>query len=135
MRDNSLVALRPLIPTDPTTTNQAETFQNQTLRPLLKLQNDLLLRLFRHYLVKRKQFGTDARFAKMSQVEQDTYIDHAIRTDLKFRNLLIGTIVGQFTIDELTAFLADESELSRRLGTMLTQRIQSQKAQLLVIHE
>jgi hypothetical protein len=91
----------------------------------------LLVSLFRHYLVKRKQMGPDARFARMSHIEQETYIDHTIRTDLKFRNLLVGTIIGQFTSDEWTAFLADESELTRRLGNMLTQRIQDQRARLL----
>ncbi|MBO0947053.1 glyoxalase [Fibrella sp. HMF5405] len=129
------MALRPVILTETTTAGQAESFQNQTLRPILKLQNDLLLRLFRHYLVKRKQLGADSRFGRMSQSEQHTYIDHAIRTDLKFRNLLIGTIVGQFTSAELAVFLSDESELSRRLGNMLTQRIQSQQALLLAIQE
>ena len=130
MRDTALLALRPQIPSDATTTSSAETFQNQALRPILKLQNDLLLSLFRHYLTKRKQVGPDARFAKMSVTEQEIYIDHTIRTDLKFRNLLVGTVIGQFTADEWTIFLADESELTRRLGNMLTQRIQSQKGLL-----
>ena len=130
MRDTALLAIRPEIATEATTTNGAETFQNQTLRPVLEIQNDLLLSLFRHYLVKRKQLGPDARFAKMSQAEQDAYIDHAIRTDLKFRNLLVGTIIGQFTTNEWTMFLADESELTRRLGHLLTQRIQSQRDML-----
>lgn len=132
MRDTALLALRPEISTEPTTASPAESFQNQTLRPILKLQNDLLLSLFRHYLVKRKQLGPDARFARMSQTEQIGYIDHTIRTDLKFRNLLVGTIIGQFTTDEWAHFFTDESELTRRLGNMLTQRIQDQRAQLLV---
>ena len=131
MRDTTLLTLRPQIAVEPSATSAAELFQNQTLRPILKLQNDLLVSLFRHYLIKRKQLGPDARFARMSHAEQETYIDHTIRTDLKFRNLLVGTIIGQFTSDEWTAFLADESELTRRLGNMLTQRIQDQRARLL----
>lgn len=130
MRDTALLALRPKISSDATTTSSAETFQNQTLRPILKLQNDLLLSLFRHYLTKRKQLGPDDRFAKLGATEQETYIDHTIRTDLKFRNLLVGTVIGQFSADEWAVFLVDESELTRRLGNMLTQRIQSQKEQL-----
>lgn len=130
MRDTALLTLRPQINSDAITASSAEAFQNQTLRPVLKLQNDLLLSLFRHYLTKRKQLGPDARFAKLGAAEQEAYIDHTIRTDLKFRNLLVGTVIGQFTTAEWTAFLADESELTRRLGNMLTQRIQSQKEQL-----
>lgn len=131
MRDTALLALRPQIATEPTTTSAAETFQNQTIRPILKLQNELLLSLFRHYLLKRKQLGSAGRFARMSQAEQEAYIEHAIRTDLKFRNLLVGTVIGQFVASEWAAFLADESELTRRLGHMLTQRIQDQRLKLL----
>lgn len=130
MRDTDLLALRPRIDTEPTTATDVEAFQNQTLRPILKLQNDLLLALFRHYLVKRKQLGPDRRFAKMGQAEQEAYIDHTIRTDLKFRNLLVGTVIGQFTADEWATFLANEAELTRRLGNLLTQRIQSQRERL-----
>lgn len=130
MRDTNLLALRPDVSTEPTTSNPAETFQNQTLRPVLKLQNDLIISLFRQYLTTRKQLGPDARWAKQSPAEQDAYIEHTIRTDLKFRNKLVGTIIGQFTTSELDQFLSDESELTRRLGNLLTQRIQDQRATL-----
>ncbi len=134
MTDQTLLALRPTVATEDTATNPAEAFQNQTLRPVLKLQNELLLGLFRHYLAKRKQRGPNgevpARFAKLSPAEQEAYIAHTIRTDLKFRNLLVGMVVGHFTADELAQFLADEAELTRRLGNLLTQRLQDQRLAL-----
>ncbi|MBO0935677.1 glyoxalase [Fibrella sp. HMF5335] len=103
-----------------------EAFQNGTLRSILKLHNDLFTSLFRNYLVKRKQGGPDGRFARITQPEQVAYIDHTIRTDQKFKNLLVGTVVGQFTTAELSAFLADEAELTRRIVGMIIDRLSSQ---------
>ena len=122
----ALLALRPPIDTEPTAENSPESFQNQTLRPVLKLHNDLLVRLFQQYLVKRKQGGPDGRFARITRPEQVAYIDHTICTDQKFRNLLVGCVVGHFTAAELTAFLADESELTRRLVNLIIDRLSDQ---------
>lgn len=33
-----------------------EKFQNQTLRPILKFQNELFIEVFRNYVVKQKAF-------------------------------------------------------------------------------
>ncbi|MBO0934285.1 glyoxalase [Fibrella sp. HMF5036] len=116
------MALRPAVDTEPTTTNAAEAFQNQTLRPILKLHNELFLSLFRSYLVRRKQ-APDGRFSRITPPEQEAYIEHTLRTDQKFRNLLIGTVIGQFTSTELADFLADEAELTRRTLNMISQRL------------
>lgn len=124
-KDLALVALRPQITTEPAAENSAEAFQNQTLRPILKLHNDLFDTLFQSYLVKRKQGGPDGKFARITRPEQVAYIDHTIRTDQKFKNLLVGTIVGHFTASELTAFLADEAELTRRMVGMIIDRLNS----------
>ena len=121
-KDLALLALRPQVDTEPTTANAAEAFQNQTLRPILKLHNSLFLSLFRSYLVRMKQ-APDGRFVRVNRPEQEAYIDHTLRTDQKFRNLLMGTVIGQFTSTELTDFLANEAELTRRTLTMIAQRL------------
>lgn len=130
-RDEALIALRPEVATEPITSNPAEAFQNATLRPILKLQNELLLGLFRDYLTKRKQLGLEGRFARLPLLEQEAYIDHSVRTDQKFKNLLVGVVIGQFTTGEWTAFRIDEAELTRRTVTLIVQRLCSQLALLL----
>lgn len=125
-RDEGLLALRPAVLTEPTTSNPAEAFQNNTLRPILKLQNELLLGLFRDYLTKRKQLGLEGRFSRLPRPEQEAYIDHSVRTDQKFKNLLVGVVVGQFTTGEWTAFRIDEAELTRRIVQLIVQRLCSQ---------
>lgn len=122
-RDQQLQAARPLIPTitEMAVTTAAELFQNKTLRPILKLQNDLLLHIFKQYNVQRKNV-----FANLSQEKRMEYIEHSIRKDLKFRNLLIGCVVGQFTLEEYQTYVSDESELRKRMINMLVERIKGQ---------
>lgn len=127
MRDSQLKALRPAIPTihEAQSVSIGENFQNRTLRPVLKLQNDLLVALLKHYFEKRKntyyQLAADRRAA---------YIEHSVRKDLRFRNLLLGTIIGQFTAAELETYLENEADVRRRLVSLLVQRFVDQLSHL-----
>ncbi len=125
MRDTAIKDLRPLIPTiiDKNAVNPAELFQNRTLRPILKLQNDLLDAIFKHYIVKRKN-----AFHKLNAPKKVAYIENSIRRDLKLKNLLVGVITGHFTLEEWTLFIADEGELTKRMTNLLVQRLTSQVA-------
>ena len=120
-RDEALLALRPEITIEATQMTAAEQFQNNTLRPLLKLQNELVLNVFQEYLTKRKN-----TFSQMAAPDQLIYIDHTIRQDQKFKNLLVGLLLGHFTTEEWQAFRIDEAELTQRIVTLLIQRIQHQ---------
>ena len=58
---------RPKIPSSKTTdvTNEEERFQNQTLRPIIKMQHDLLIAHFKQYMVSKK-----CVFDKLSDVDR-----------------------------------------------------------------
>ncbi len=121
-RDLSVKNIRLALPMilEDAATSPEERFQNTCLRPILKFQNDLLLVVFRSYLDLRK-----GQFYTLSKPKRLEYIDHAIRKDLKFKNLLIGIIVGQFTVEEWEIYQAHERELRKRMTGLLVQRIQS----------
>jgi len=125
IRDTGLIALRPPIPTiiDKNAVNPAELFQNRTLRPILKLQNDILDAIFRQYIIKRKN-----AFHKLNKSKKVAYIENSIRKDIKFKNLLVGVITGHFTLDEWALFIAAEGELTKRMTNLLVQRLTSQVA-------
>ncbi len=122
-RDQNLKALRPLIPTisEETITSDAEHFQNKTLRPILKLQHDLLLQIFQQYVIHRKNV-----FTKLSPEKKLEYNENNIRKDLKFRSLLIGTVIGHFSQEEYQNYIQNENELRKRLINMLIERIKSE---------
>ena len=111
---------RPGVDTQPTAVSVAEQFQNQTLRPILKLLDTSLTTYWQHHLPKRK-----TPFDRFTKTEKLAHIERAIREDTKLRLTLVGMVLGQFTPEEWTVFTANEAELTRRLLTLLIQRLQS----------
>lgn len=116
--------LRPEIETQPAQ-NPAEAFLHETLRPILKLQNELLLGLTRHFLVKRK-----VRFTTLDEVDQKQQVQHSVAKDNRLRGLLFGCVVGQFTTKELAFYLANEGEVNRRITQLVVQRLHTQLEKL-----
>ena len=117
----SKISIRPILTFEKEAESDFEKFQNEVLRPILKLQNDLLIKVFETYCNKRK--GT---FHKFSEKEKLVYIDQTIRRDMKFKHYLEGIITGMFTLDEYVKFMENEDELTKRLINLLVQRLQSQ---------
>ena len=98
-----------------------EFFQNQTLRPILKLQNDLLLDVFKNYITKSK---TD--FNHFSIEKKLQFIENSIQRDIKFRNALKGMVIGLFTMDEYSRYIQNSSSLNKRMMSMLIERLKNQ---------
>ncbi len=122
-RDAQLLALRPELAQARThdQISEQEYFQNQTLRPILKLQNDLILALFRHYVEKHKGV-----FYEISPQRKMDYIESAIHKDMKFRNILKGLVLGQFTLEEYQVYSKDSSAINKRILSMIKERLKSQ---------
>ena len=116
---------RPDILTEPTAISPAEQFQNQTLRPILKHLNGLIMSYFRHHYPKRK-----VNFARLTETDKLAYIEQAMRDDTRLRLTLVGMVLGQFTPDEWAAFVPLEAVASRRIQNLIIQRLQSQAGEL-----
>ena len=127
-RHNDILRIRPQIKKLQTfeTMSSEERFQNSTLRPVLKLQNPLLLASFVNYATKHKGVFFDIPVDK-----QMGYIENAIHKDQKFRNALKGLIIGQFTMEEYTTYTQNSSKLNKRMMNLVITRLQDQ-LQLLV---
>jgi hypothetical protein len=98
-----------------------EYFQNNTLRPILKLQNDLLIEVFKNYAVKQKN-----TFFELSPDKKEKYIENVIQKDIKFRNSLKGMIIALFSVEEYLDYIKNSSNLNKRMMTMLIERLKSQ---------
>lgn len=98
-----------------------EIFQNQTLRPILKLQNDLLVEAFRNYITKSK---TD--FFHFTVEKKMQFIENSIQRDIKFRNALKGMVIGLFTVTEYGEYICNSSSLNKRMMSMLIERLKNQ---------
>ena len=98
-----------------------ETFQNRTLRPILKMQNDLFIQVFINYAVKQKNV-----FFSLTPEKKMVYIENVIQRDIKFRNSLKGMIIALFTLEEYAEYIRISSNLNKRMMNMLVERLKSQ---------
>lgn len=98
-----------------------EKFQNQTLRPILKFQNELFIEVFRNYAVKQKSV-----YFTLSPEKKENYIENAIQRDIKFRNSLKGIVIGMFIVDEYKEYIQNSSNLNKRMMNLLIERLKSQ---------
>jgi len=121
-RNNTLVSIRnETIGFISNESSLEELFQNKTLRPILKFQNDLFLNIFINYAVKQKKV-----FFILSPEKKLHYIENVIQRDIKFRNLLKGTIIALFTEQEYQDYTKNSSNLNKRMMNLLIERLKSQ---------
>tara|TARA_B100000768_G_C11244071_1_gene360940 strand:+ start:1102 stop:1491 length:390 start_codon:yes stop_codon:yes gene_type:complete len=98
-----------------------ESFQNHTLRPILKLQNPILLEVFRNYIDTRKGV-----FYKLSTESRFDYIKKTLQKDQKFQNYIKGVVIGHFTIEEFNLYSQNTSALNKRIMSLVIKRIKDQ---------
>ncbi|MDO5971071.1 glyoxalase [Flavivirga aquimarina] len=121
-RQFNLKSIRPevLATTINDTMSSDERFQNLVLRPIATLQNDLLIAVFKNYIVKHKSV-----FYDLSVEKRMIYIENAIQKDMKFRNALKGMIIGQFTVEEYQIYIQNSSALNKRMMRIVKERLLS----------
>ena len=121
-RDAALALLRPEIPSAKVTPmmSDEEYFQNTTLRPIAKLQNELLIKVFKNYVRKHKNV-----FYSLPIQKRLEYVGNSIQKDMKFRNSLKGIMIGQFTIQEYEVYTENSSALNKRMMNLVKERIKS----------
>ena len=102
-------------------TSEDESFQNITLRPVIKFQNELLIAAFKNYIRKHKN-----RFYELSLENRLVYVERSIQKDVKFRNSLKGMVIGQFTVEEYQIYIKNSSALNKRMMNMVINRLKDQ---------
>lgn len=118
-RTDALIQIRPTLSTIKIHEymSDEERFQNRTLRPVLQLQNDLLIEVFKNYITKHKNI-----FYGLSLPKQLNYIENALLKDMKFRNSIKGMIIGHFTVEEYVIYSENSSALNKRMMTLVKER-------------
>jgi two-component sensor histidine kinase len=112
---------RPVIETNNGKSTEIETFQNVTLRPVLKFQNDLILSVMNNFLSEHKYVVKN-----LTDSKKKDHINHTIKNNLQLKQLLIGFIIGHFTDEELAFYYSDKKEISKRIVSMLIERLCAQ---------
>lgn len=102
-------------------TSTEETFQNKTLRPILKFQNDLLIESFKNYISTHKNI-----YYSYSVEKKLAFIENVFQRDIQYRNIAKGMVIGLFTIEEFQEYNTNVSNYNKRMVTMIAERLKSQ---------
>ncbi len=110
---------RPILPdlVNPRTSD-VEKFQNEVIRPIIKMQHNLLIASFKNYLQKRK-----IDFPAISDPKKRSRISSVFKTDNAYKNTILGFIIGHFSLEEYAFYMANSSEINKRILQITSQRI------------
>lgn len=121
-RDTLIHGIRPTIASNhPDTMSEFENFQNRTLRPILKLQNDIIVTIAKDTLQKRKK-----RIDRSSSAAMTLALRQWLREDHKTKDALTHLVVALLDSSELEYYLRNSSVIRKRIASMLTERIVDQ---------
>jgi hypothetical protein len=95
-----------------------ELFQNSVLRPIIKLQNDLIISHFEHYLRRKRVIWQD-----FSVTQKKVFLQKAFNRDAQLKVGLRSLIIGLFTLEEFKQYLKNESQLNRRINIIIEKRV------------
>lgn len=114
--------LRPEISNIKETENSSieESFQNEVLRPIIKLQHELIMTCFAHFLILNK-----VQFNALNTFQQTELIQKLFKADMRLKTELRGLIIGLFTLEEYKAYLSQSSQLNKRIYAMIQKRVES----------
>ena len=100
-------------------TSLIEKFQNEVLRPIIKMQNNLLITFFKNYIKNRK-----IEFNKLGVEFQEKKINSILTKDINFKNILIGSIIGHLEENEIEIYFKSKTEINKRIIQIIKQRLQ-----------
>ena len=103
-----------------------ELFQNQTLRPVIKMQHDLLIASFNTYNAKRK-----IDFSSLTDQKKRSKSKAVFVKDINHKNLTLGFIIGAFSLEEFAYYSLNASELNKRIIQIVIQRVQDSLTEII----
>ena len=115
-----MVKVRPKLPDAITEgeLKEEELFQNMVLRPVIKMQHDLLImRVKSHFSSKRILFNV------MDNKKRTAAIIQAFQSDQYLKKEIQGMITGQLSLAEFQQYLKSERSINKRIIQMVRNRM------------
>ncbi|WP_109831584.1 glyoxalase [Reichenbachiella versicolor] len=98
--------------------SKEEKFQNETLRPVIKMKHDLLMHYMRNYLKTKK-----VDFREFSEEKRIKYISTAFGKDAKLNSEIRGMIMGNFTEEEFKNLNELGNNFRKRIIQIVKERV------------
>lgn len=102
-------------------TSDIEKFQNQSLRPILKFQNEVYVAIFSTYVKKLKVDSS-----KLVQERRNLFMEQSILKNAALKNMLIGITIGLLSNEEIKFYVTESKELNKRIISMVIERLKNQ---------
>lgn len=109
-RDELFLQIRPEVELLPKKASDVELFQENTIKPIIRLQNDLIIFGFRTFLNK-----SSSNFKSLSSAHQITFINDRLKSDPALKNSFINYIVALFRMEELNFYTKNRLEIRKRI--------------------
>lgn len=113
--------MRPLLEIDNSQSSDVESFQNSTLRPILKMQNEAIIHVFRSHLAKKK-----LPFKELKIEKKKLLIHEQLKSDRSLKQFYIKSTLALFTVQEHEFYADHKTEINKRITTLLIERLSSQ---------
>lgn len=110
---------RPILPTEILTgiVTPEEDFQNKVLRPIIKMQSDLLISHLQNKLQTNK-----IDFTSLSPAKKEIVLNGIFANDQAFKKEIIGMVIGHFTLEEYEDYIGFNKEINRRITQIVVNR-------------
>jgi hypothetical protein len=114
-----LMKTRPELPDEimQTVKSPAETFQNSVLRPVIKMQNDLLMAHIESRIALMK-----IDWMRLTSIKKQDTLHALLTKDQGLKNEIIGMVLGNFSLDEYQQYASMQKELNRRITQIVLNR-------------
>ena len=112
--------VRPTLPESLTqgALKEEELFQNMVLRPVIKMQHDILILRVKSYFTSKR-----VMFNMMDKKKRTVAIEQVFLGDNAFKKEIQGMILGQLNADEFKGYLKSERSINKRIIQMVRNRM------------
>ncbi|QXP74559.1 glyoxalase [Tenacibaculum sp. AHE15PA] len=121
--DSNKISIRPVL--NLSSEIPVEDFQNKTIRPILKLQHELLLQFFVFFCKNQKVDILNVEKEKFNKA-----VNNITKKNINLKNQFLGLIIGQFTVGEFEFYKENNTDINKRILTMIGQRIKDSQLEI-----
>ncbi|WP_107037968.1 glyoxalase [Brumimicrobium mesophilum] len=95
----------------------AEDFQNKIIRPIIKMQSDLLIAHLKNQLKKSK-----IQLDQLPDTKKEKALADLFSKNQAFKREINGMVIGHFTLEEYNKYLDFSKEINRRITQIVLNR-------------
>jgi len=118
-RTTQILALRPNIITDDTRVSlDFEDFQNITLRPIIKFENEIILAIVKNQLIDLK--------VPSNEKDKQLFVQQILQKNQVLKQQIIGITIGFFTMEEINFYIKNQTEINKRISQLVIKRVSDQ---------